>query len=119
MVPRGGELESAPSPLLAAHVGEVGRRPLVVCARGRRRLGWIALTAEVRDGLGEVAHGDRAHPGEGNFGRRLDGADELVQSAAACALGGGEGAGHRTQAAVERELADGGVAGELLGGQLV
>ena len=67
---RGGDLERAARALLAAHVGEVGDgRQRLEVVRRRRRLGRVALAAEVRDRLGEMAHADRLDAGERDLRR--------------------------------------------------
>ena len=56
----GGDLERAPRPLLAAHVGEVRHARAALPPAGRHGSGGSQLAAEVRDGLGEVARPARA-----------------------------------------------------------
>ena len=71
---------------------------------GRRRLGRVALAAQVGDGLGEVAHADGRDPGERHLGAGLGGADEVREPGAAGALGGDERA-RRPAAAARRARA--------------
>ena len=113
---RGRELERPARTLLAAHVGEVGHRLRELGLGRRLGLGRVALTAEVLDGLDEMADRDGADAGERHLGARLGRADEALEPAAPGTLGGGKRSGNGAQPAVERELADGGVAGEVVGG---
>ena len=85
----GGDLERAACALLAAHVGKIGhtrQRFEVVC--GRWRLGRVALAAEVRHRVGEMAHADGCDSGERHLRSRLGGADEMRQPGAAGSFGG-------------------------------
>ena len=62
-----------------------------------------------------MADRDRAHAGERHLGARLGRADEALEPAPPGAFGGGERTRNGAQPPVERELADGGVAGEVVG----
>ena len=121
MTARRGDLERAPRPLLAADVreiGDAGERFEVVGRR--RRLGRVALAAEVGDGFGEVTDADRLRsPASATSAPGLGGADERVEPGAAGAFGGDERAGDGPEPPVERELADGRVPVERLGRHLI
>ena len=107
------ELERAPRPLLPADVGQVwmvglGRLVGRLCRRRPQ------LAAEVRDCLGEMAHGDRLDAAELRLAGRLGRAENPLEAGAARTFGDGERAAHRPDAAVESELADGRMLGEPL-----
>ena len=74
----------------------------------------LDLSAEVRDDLGEVAHGHRLDARERSLGRRLGRADDSRETGTPRSFGDGERARHRANPPVEAELADGGVVGEPL-----
>ena len=104
---RCGELERTLRALLPAHVREIPTRrlgPAPVRRLDRRR---IPLTAEVRDGLGEVPNGDRLDSRQGGLGGTFGGADQLLEPAGPRALSRREHAADRPQAPVQPELADG------------
>jgi hypothetical protein len=113
-----GELERTPRTFLAAHVAQVGhggRRSITgdILRRGR-----VAFATEVLDRFDEVVDGDRHDPRQRDLRARLGCAHEPFEPAAPRALGGGECAGDRSQAAVESELADRRVPCEALRRQL-
>ena len=104
------ELECPPRPLLAANVREIrmllGSRERsgsgAVRPDGRR----VALAAQVRHGLGEVAHRDGANPCERHLGRGLGSTQQEIQAGATRPLGDRERPRDRADTAVERQLAD-------------
>ena len=112
------QLERATGALLAPHVGEVGTSRSVAPFRpddGARLEG----AAQVGARLGEVLDRNRLDPGESSLRRGLGRTDEPVETCPARRLGGDERAGHGANAAVQRELPEGGVLSEPLGGDLV
>ena len=118
MAARRRELERAPRALLAADVGQV-EAPAAAAAPVRRAgLRRLALAAQVRDRLGEVANGHGLDPGERRLGRRLGGAEEPCRDRRGAPLGRRERAADRPEPAVERELADRGVLREASGRKL-
>ena len=117
MTPGRRELERPTRPLLAAHVCQVGRvrlDPLRRRVDGRRP----ELAAQVRDRLGEVPDRDGLDAAELGLGRGLGRAEDSIEPGQPGALGDREGAAHRPDATVERELADRGVLREPFGRHL-
>src|SRR5205807_3491774 len=102
----GRKLDRPARTLLAAHVGQVRRRSARTAVAGDE-LRRLELTAEVRNGFGEMAHPDRLDPGQRRFGARLVGADEPLQADPTRALGDGDDAADAPQAAVQSELSAG------------
>ena len=70
------------------------------------------MAAEVRHRLREMADRDRLDSRERHLRPRLGGAHEPMRAVPPRAFGSDQRTGHRSQPAVERELADGGVPGE-------
>ncbi len=106
------DLEHPPGALLAADLGEVGSRRRAVRmlpALGSRGLG---VTAEVVDGLPQVAHGHRLDPGKGDLGAGFGGADEALGAVPPRPFRRDERARNGAEPPVESELSDRGVAGE-------
>jgi hypothetical protein len=107
------ELERPPRPFLPADVGEVGTvRPLLLLRRLDR--GRAQLAAEIGDGLGQMAHGDRVDPRERRLGGRLRSAEDPVEPGPPGALRHREGTAHGANATVEGELPDRRVLGQSL-----
>jgi hypothetical protein len=109
VVPTGrGQLERAPGAFLPADVGQIRCRRCAMAVRRERLLGLeLALSAQIRDRLGEVPDRDRGYSGERSLPRRVGRAEKSFGAEPACALGDGEDSSDPAQAAVERELADG------------
>jgi hypothetical protein len=112
------QLERPPRALLPPHVGEVGE--IVGRREVERELGLLGLpfAAQVRSRLGQMVQRHGLDPCKRGFRRRRRGAEQARQALPAGALGRREHAGDRTDAAVERELSDRGVAAEQLVGNL-
>ena len=110
---RCGELERTPRPFLPAHLSQVGQRtrPRPVPLLG---LGRLQLAAQVRHRLGEMGDRYRLDPRERRLDGRLRRTQDPSQPGGAGALGDREHAAHRPQPSIQRELADSGVAVELL-----
>jgi hypothetical protein len=77
------------------------------------------MSAEVRDGLGQVPHGHGFDACERDLGPRLGRADEPPRAVSSCTLGGDQRTGHRPQPPVQGKLADGGVADQAARWDLV
>ena len=113
------DLERAPPTLLPTDVFEIGmgdRRRTAVRRLVRRRL---ALAAQVGGSLGEVAQRHGLDARERGLRRRAGGAEQPLEPALAGTFRGGEHAAHGPYAAVERQLADGGVPAQPLARDLV
>ena len=108
-----GELERTPGALLTPHLGEVGERRRRVDPCREHRIG-LLLAAEVRDRVGEMADGDRLDARELRLGSALGRTEQPVEPQPARPLGDREDAADTPHAAVEGELADGGVPLELV-----
>ena len=111
------QLERPARPLLAAYVCEIGLRRLRHLLRrlgGRRP----QLAAQIGDRFGEVADGHRLDAAELRLARGLGRAEDPLETCAPCALRDGERATDGSDPAVERELPDGGMRRELVGGHL-
>ena len=107
MPTHGGEFECAPRALLPANVREVRPGLCAKAVRRERRLGLeLALSAQIRDRLGEVPDRDRGYTGERSLSRRVGRTKEALGTQSPRALGDGEDASDTAQAAVERELPD-------------
>ncbi len=104
----GGDLERAARSLLPAHVCEVGNRDRLAPLRGCDRFR-LELAAEIADRLRQMAHRNRLDAGKRGLRRRLRRTEQPLDAHPFRALGYGKDAAHATEAAVERELADGGV----------
>ena len=101
------ELERTAPALLAPHLGQVGQVRLLELVRARRsRERDLLLATQVGNCLGEVVHGHRVDARERGLGRRLGRADQALQALPARALGNRDRSRHRTDPAVERQLAD-------------
>ena len=61
------DLEHASCAFLPADVGEVGCRRSAIRG-GRIGIGWVAMSPEVRDGLGQMPHRHRFDAGERDLG---------------------------------------------------
>jgi hypothetical protein len=116
---RRGDLQCPAAALLSADVGkvQVPRAAPAVRRRGnvRRRL---ALPAQVRGRLGEMAQRDRLDARERGFRSRFRCAEDPGQTRLASTLRCSERPAHRANAAVEGELANGGMTGETIGRDL-
>jgi hypothetical protein len=114
---RSRHLEHTPCSLLTPDIAEIGsdldaRRSRLL--RSRR----ITLPPEVLHRFDEVPHRDGLDAGESDLGSRFGRAHESPRAVTPRALGRCEGAGHGPEPAVERELADRGVAGQGAGRKL-
>ena len=113
------DLERAPPALLATDILEIGmgdgRRPAVRRLVRRR----LTLAAQVRRCFREMAERHGLDACERGFGRRAGGAQQPLEPALPCALRGREHAAHRPHAAVERQLAEGGVSVQSLARDLM
>jgi hypothetical protein len=113
------DLERTTGPLVPTHLGKVGERSLGCGGPIRLPLPpEVRLAAQVGDGFGEVAHGDRLDARERGFGGRIDRTQQLVDCGASGSLRDREHAADTAQPPVEAQLAHGSVVGEALGGDL-
>ncbi len=103
------QLERAPGAFLPADLGEVGRRRRAVAVRRQRRLGLqLDLAAQIADRLGEVPDRHRGDTRESSLSGGVGRTQETLHAEPTRALRNGEDAADPAQAAVERELSDGG-----------
>ena len=86
---RGGQFQRTARAFLPADVGEVERHAPALPV-SRHEFGRVALAAQVRDRLGEVAHTDRVDAGEHGLRARVVGADDSLEPGASRSLGHAE-----------------------------
>jgi len=98
----GDDLERAACALLAAHVGEIRRLVGRRSRTGRERLGWVAHTSQIGDGVGEMVHRDRLDARERDLGAGLRRTDQPVELRPPRALRRHQRPGNGTDTAVER-----------------
>ena len=112
------DLQGPSRALLPANVGQV--RAASAVAPLRRDDRWrLAGSAQIRTRLRQVLHCNRLDSGQRCFGRRLRRTDEAVKPCPPRRLRRHERSGHRANATVQRELAEGGVLGEPLSRNLM